>query len=231
MTAVQPWVPGPGSGLGSGPDPGLGAVAEAALGQPHAPQPVRLRGTAVRAVVRVERDEHLRRRAAGVGAVADRDLLEVLAALEPWAEHPLAQLAPRARRLLRAAPAGWVAVHDGRVVRVATAPARVDLVVVGDSQWRRGLKRAQRFGPYCSRTLFLSRLPRDPTELLLEAAYYGVGVSTSADASVAPPAPFTPLRSTAASWAFAESAYDQILAQEFSVGGNGTSVEVRPANA
>jgi hypothetical protein len=195
----------------------LAQLGECVAGAGCQMEQVQLRGVDVHCVVDVDQSEHLRRREAQVGSIRDRDLLDALVGLTPGVRVPRREIRQEFLRVLHRDVAAAVELDRAGVVRLARVPLIVDLAVVVDAQWRRGLNRASRFGPYCRRVLAMSRLPADPTEFLLAAAYFGVGVwaadvqTADGDALVVPPAPFVPERFTAAAWAFAEDAYRQIL--------------------
>ncbi len=190
----------------------------------------RLRGVDVGCLVEVNEEEHWRRRARGLGAIGDRSVINALAGLPAHAEVLRASLPSAVERALRReAAAGTVDGGQGVVRRRAVPPLRVALVVVQDTVGPRGLARASRFGPYAQRLLIMPGLPADPTELLLEAAYLGVGVATPEQPDVVAPAPFTPTRFTSASWAFAEQAYAQWLDHRSRTRGNATMVPTAPA--
>jgi hypothetical protein len=194
-----------------GPDPRVVLLVEDLLGHSLPVLAVHLRGVSAHAVLHVDRDEHERRQRAGLAAIEDSEVLGALLSLDAgmatdWAGLPTAVL-----RAVRRAGAGAAVVERQAVTRLAQVPAQVALVVVVDSQWGRGLRRAARFGPYTERVLLLPRVPANPDELLIEAAYLGIGVATPEQPQLVARAPFLPMRFTAASWAFAEAAYAQFL--------------------
>ena len=183
---------------------------------------VRLRGVDVHCVVDIDVLEHARRQAEGVGAINDWRVLDAPNGLKPGVAVSSREVPAWGLRALRQAGGAVAKSGRGWVTREARVPLIVDVVVVTDTRWRRGVQRATRFGPYCQRVLALPRLPVDSTNLLLEAHYLGVGLWTAkatgaglpgraAGGLVLEPAPFVPQRFTAASWAFAEDAYRQIL--------------------
>jgi hypothetical protein len=192
----------------------------------------RLRDVDVHCAFAVDSEEHERRQAASVGAISDRHVLNALLELDLSAATPRGVLSSAARRALRREEAAAsVVVGRGTVERVARPPLAVSLVVVTDTQWSRGVDRASRFGPYCSRVLALPRMPADPSELLLEAAYLGIGVASPDDSAHVARAPFLPMRFTSSSWAFLEDAYRQFLDQKSRTSGNLTLVETRLSRA
>lgn len=97
------------------------------------------------------------------------------------------------------------------VVRKAEPPVTVELVSVLGPLSRRTLQLATTFAPYARRRLVVPSGRIDET-LLLEANYYGVGVTVTDDddeRTLVTPAPFQPTRFTGASWLFAERMYAQ----------------------
>jgi hypothetical protein len=182
--------------------------------------PARLRGVDLQCRVLLNRAEHDHRERNGLGAITDRNVLEVLLGIEPGVETATAGLPARVRPVLRRAGDGAVVLGRGTVTRTASVPLTVECVTVTDTDPARGLARASRFGPYCARVLSLSRLPGDPVELLLEATYLGIGIAVPDDPEVVAAAVFRPVRFTAASWMFAEAAYEQFLGHALStIGG------------
>jgi hypothetical protein len=210
---------------------GIDALVASLAGSPGPVIAARLRGVDVHCVLELDRGEHERRQAAGVGAISDRHVLNALMELVPGVEVSRASLSGSARRALRREAAEATTAGSRTVARLAQPPLSVPLVVVQGTRWARGVDRASRFGPYCARVLSLSRLPADAAELLLEASYLGVGVACPDNPRVVPFAPFTPMRFTASSWAFAEAAYAQFLDQTSSTAGNCTLVETLPSSS
>ena len=159
-------------------------------------------------------DAELRRRAReGLGAVTRLDLLDLLMGLPRRIPVQRGALSARERRLLRQLPAGCVEVESEWVTRHIVAPLTVGLAVVVVSDWRRGLDRASRFTPFCSTILVLPRVRGDRDHMLIEAAFYGVGVAVATSSGpdmVAEPAPFVQQFHKPAAWWFAEEIHGQV---------------------
>lgn len=172
-----------------------------------------LLGRRVNAVVGRVDDECERRARLGLGALDDRGLLRALFELPVGLAVPAHRLDRPQRRVLARAPAGLVARQRGYVTRLASPPVRVEMVIVRERDWRRGLFDASQFGPFCRRVLTLSREPSDVERLEMEARLYGVGVViTEHDEGelLVAPSPFVPQRHTSARWLFQERAYAQL---------------------
>jgi len=195
---------------------------------------LRLRGQQVRAAVTVFADEARRRSAVGLRAVDSRALLSVLHDLPVDLPIPLPSLDAHALRTLHTAPPGVVDQEDGQgiLVRRLVPAARVELVLVhgargiSPDQWDSAVRDASQFAPFCARGVLLSHPvseraghgPGSPDHpdldlLLLKARFYGVGVATHGPAGLRwllAPAPYRPLRHSAAQWLFHEQAWRQL---------------------
>lgn len=163
---------------------------------------------------RLDKDESDRRRAAGLGAITSPDILNFLLGLPTGKPVALEALTPAERSMLRTVPQGTILVNAGMVIRQAVPPLGVEMAMVPARSWRKGLERAGRFAPFCSRAMVLRTPPRDLDALRLEAGFYGIGVIVAAggaepDVLVAP-ARFRRNRFTAAGWRFLEEVYRQV---------------------
>jgi hypothetical protein len=141
------------------------------------------------------------------------DLSDLLLGLPHGRPVPCGSLTGRERHLLRSLPAGSVESTNGTVIRRVVVPLRVELAAVRANDWRRGLDQASLFAPFCSRAVVLGRVPDDADALLVEAAYYGVGVVVAETGEVqvlAHPEPFSRQGHKAAGWWFAEEIYAQV---------------------
>lgn len=148
-------------------------------------------------------------------------LLDTLMSLPVDQEVALEDLTDRQRQLLRDAPAGVVEVGHEHVVRRAVVPISVRLAVVAANDWVSGLKRADRFGPFCARAVLLPRMPHDSPDLMMNAAFYGTGVCVLVDRALhmaVEPRPYVRRRHTPSHWRFAEDAYAQIKVSETAEG-------------
>lgn len=195
---------------------------------------LRLRGQQVRVAVTVFADEAHRRVAVGLGAVDSRALLTVLHDLPVDIPVLSSSLDAHALRTLRTAPPGVVDQEDGQgiIVRRLVPAARVELVLVHGAQgisprgWDSAVRDASQFAPFCARGVVVSHpmservlhnldSPRDPDFdlLLLKARFFGVGVAIQGLAGLRwllEPAPYRPLRHSAAQWLFHEQAWRQL---------------------
>jgi hypothetical protein len=130
-------------------------------------------------------------------------------------EQPVAlcDLTERQRRLFLAAPPLTVDVDRHHVTRLAVAPVRTRLALVAARDWADGLKRADRFAPFCARAVLLRELPPDNSELLMRASFYGTGVCVFDGRRldmVVEPRPYIRKRHTPAHWWFEEEVFAQI---------------------
>ncbi len=172
----------------------------------------------VHADLELHGEEIQRRRAANATRpVQDLDTLRFLLTLSVDQPVAIAALGAYERGLTRRAvrfgfaEKRTIAGNCPAVVRKAEPPVTVELVSVLGPLSRRTLQLATTFAPYARRRLVVPSGRVDET-LLLEASYYGVGVTVTDDddeRTLVTPAPFQPTRFTGASWLFAERMYAQ----------------------
>jgi hypothetical protein len=177
------------------------------------PCAARASGVSADAVVTVDRAEHARRTAVGLGAVPDYSTLYALMCLPVDAAVPVADLGDVVRRVLSKAPSGCVDWLDGgtrvrrRYVPAATAP----LVVVRGATWRPALRRAAAFEPFATRVVLLTRPPRRVDDIAWEADVDGAGLWIAHPGGdveeIVAPAPWVEHYVKPAGWRFAEHAY------------------------
>lgn len=170
-----------------------------------------LRRTHVSATVDRNTVEIARRTTYGLGSLDHPAMLEVLATLPLAEAMPWSQLTPRQQRVLRSAPPGVIERHSGEVTRLVAPPARVRAIVVSGREADRALTAASMFAPYCERSVLLPEQTVSEV-VLLEAAYFGIGVyahSHGACRIVAEPAEYVVRRWTWAQWLFHEQAWAQ----------------------
>ncbi|GHH27167.1 hypothetical protein [Streptomyces lanatus] len=173
-------------------------------------QAASLQGVEASFFYQMDSAEHARRRHAAAAPLDRIAALETLLDLPVGIPVPLARLGADQRRAVRTLPTGCADRDRTSVTRRAVRPARVDLAVVRASGWRQGLHDAGRFAPFCRRAMLLTRCPSHLDEALAEADFYGIGVFLAAGDSVEmvlEPAPYRPLRHTAAAWCFVEELY------------------------
>lgn len=171
-----------------------------------------LRGRAVWLQIRPNPAEIPRRAQAGLGELTDPALLGVLTSLPVGEPVPWSMLDRRAQRALRSAPVGTIERIGSRVVRLAVVPLIVEAVTLDVTAARAGLEAASMFAPFCRRSVRVPASAMDEA-LLLDAAFYGIGVEVrdaSAPRTVLEPAPFVVRRWTWASWQFHEQAWAQL---------------------
>lgn len=173
------------------------------------------------AVVAFELDTHesTRRERAGVGAITDVDVLDLLLDLPYGVPVRIAALGRRGRRALAKAPAGCVEVVSGSVIRRSRPPLTPSLAIItGCRSFRHGLERAGRFAPFCPKAILLDRRPKDVTTFCMEADFYGVGLIVVSGASnvevLVPPEPRRSGRLVSRTWWFAEEVYRVHLASD-----------------
>jgi hypothetical protein len=175
--------------------------------------PVELFGRNTHVRIRVNDAELDRRAAAGVGAVTEHAVLEVLASLPADEWFDWSMLLRREQRLLRAAPTGVIERDSASTRRLLRPALTVEDVVVNARDARVGLEAASRFAPYAQRVV---RLPAGAIDevTMLDAALYGIGVVTGHgdDArEIVAPAPFVVQRWGWAQWLFTEQVLKQLL--------------------
>lgn len=174
---------------------------------------VQVLGQECAVVYRTDASEIARRRAEGFTGVTRLDLLDLFLGLPLGMPVLAASLTRREKNLLRQAPDGCVEVQSGLVTRHLTVPLTVEMAVVAADDWNTALDRASEFAPFCNRAILLSQLPGDVDHLLIEAAYYGIGVAVVYGADVellAAPERFIKRHYKAAGWWFAEEVYRQV---------------------
>lgn len=173
---------------------------------------VNLRGLDVLVDVHVDVAELERREAQGLShdlGVQDAAALGALLQIPAHLSVPMRTLSAPVRTAVRRHTRLVERLPGGRVRRRVSPGATVEMVTLPTSRWRTGLRSIGRFAPYSSRRLLLSIEPVDVDLLVMEATFWGVGVSLESSAGshdLVLPAPFEPARYTGASWVFAEQA-------------------------
>jgi hypothetical protein len=186
------------------------AVSTIDLGTGVRTAPMSIMGIKALVCYRMDAAEDTRRRRMSAGPIVSADVLDLLLGLPLGLPVPVAALTRQERGRLARAPHGAVSVAAGQAVRRAVAPVTVQLALVPARSWRRGLVTASRFAPFCSRAMVLPAGPADPTELQMEADFYGIGVVVARDRKtevLVEPEPFRRRRFTAAGWQFLEEVY------------------------
>jgi hypothetical protein len=164
---------------------------------------------------RFDEAECARRRTVGAAPLERIGALQTLMGLPVDEPVPLSELDAGMRAKIRKLPAGAVDTGVGQVVRRAVRPLSLDLAVVGSraADWSSGLVRASRFAPFCARLLALSGPVPERDEVLMQAAFYGIGIleDTGAGLELAlAPRSYRPQRHTPAAWCFTEELYQRL---------------------
>ena len=173
------------------------------------------RRTQIRATV--EPAETKRRLDRSIAPVVDLDLLDFLVKIGESSEYMEPLSKDEWELASRGIDKGVLEVVDENGVRVlrrlVEPPVSVMHVTVWHDEWRKGLQAASRFAPYASRDLVLTTLPRNTTELELEAAFFGIGLCTGSWSEEDPAEricdfePFILKRFTGAAWLFSEKVF------------------------
>lgn len=174
---------------------------------------VRLFGAAAGVAYRPDPSEIARRATAGLAAITQRDVLDVLMGLPAGLPVSAASLTARDRRILRRAPHGVMDRDHDHLVRRAVPPMSARFVVVAAHTWRDGLAKAGRFAPFCARAILLPTSPADVDDARMQASYYGIGLcvfTAGALRMLVDPQPYVRQRHSSAQWWFAEELYRQV---------------------
>lgn len=182
---------------------------------------VAARGVSAVLAYRIDQDEHIRRRDAGMVAVTRLDWLHALLGLPVGMPVSCDALSPWYQQIVKELPPGCVQVSRGAVVRLLLRPVRVELAVVmaEGNDWQAGLRQAGVFSGYCTRVLAIAEVPDDVPEARVAAARHGIGLVVGAVGSpvtVVPATRFTPAAHTAAGWRFTEQVYQEIAGDALS---------------
>lgn len=185
------------------------AASEACLGNGALAVSLNLLGTDALVFYRPDLAETDRRRQVKAAQLASLEPLETLLTLPVGLPVGMGVLAPQLRSAVERLPWGAADRDQREVTRHAVRPLAIDLAVVRATGpgWRGGLERASRFAPFCARALLLDRPSRRDEDLLMEAAFYGIGVLFDGEDGtemVLEPRPYRPQRHTAAAWCFIE---------------------------
>lgn len=170
------------------------------------------RGTLV--FYRRDRLECERRRAQAAAPLGIDDLT-VLLDLPADIPVPLNSLPEPIRTKIPSLPRGAVTLTDDHVCRHAVRPLTVDLVVVRarGTHWHSGLTRASRFKPFARRALLVDPPVHQRDDLLMHAAYYGIGVLEPTADKITwalAPEPYRPRRHTPVAWHFTEQLHARL---------------------
>lgn len=191
------------------------AASAALLGEGALAAALSVKGSDALVFYRRDEAEWQRRDAEDAGRLDRMEALETLLQLPVGLPVPFGSLPGPLRAAVDALPRGAAAFRDSEVTRKAVRPLAVDLVVVRSSpgSWKDGLRRAGRFAPFSRRALLVDVAPGEREDLLMEAAFYGIGVFTPAAGGVdlvVEPRAYRPRRHTAAAWRFVEELYQRL---------------------
>jgi hypothetical protein len=144
------------------------------------------------------------------------DHLTTLLQLPTDVPVPLNTLPEPLRHRIQALPHGAVDLSDDHVCRRAVRPLAVDLVVVRAprTRWDTGLARASRFRPFARRALLVDPSAPDRDDLLMQGAFYGVGVLESTSSGnlewALLPEAYRPRRHAVVAWDFTERLHARV---------------------
>lgn len=204
----------------------LAAVARAAQETPaqvdfgeaaHGTASVRIFGSLAAVNYELNDAEAARRREWRATRIPGLDVLDVLMGLPIGSPVTVDSLTDRERKLLSRAPQSAVDHDDQHVVRRAVAPLTARFAVVAARDWKVGLKRADRFAPFCERAVLLPALPADVDDLRVRASFSGCGVCVFVGKRlemVVEPRAYVRRRHTPAQWWFAEEVFAQLSGSE-----------------
>ena len=173
----------------------------------------RFAGAQVDAFFDLNEPEHDRRTRAGIPALLDRCLLDVLAEL-PHGEHvPWSVIDPVKQPVLDSAPPGIVRTDQYVIMRTWRPAIELKAVARRVRTWRRDMHAVSLFAPDAPRYLIVAtaRGPQHP--MLVRARMLGVGVvmDNGSSSRVLVPAQRLPVSPTARHWRLLETVYDTWL--------------------
>lgn len=136
-----------------------------------------LRGGMVTAVHRPVKEQGSLR-AGGRVLGARLGVYEVLQALPLGEWVPVDSLSVRERRVLPALPVWARRRRNGRLLRLADLPVRLDLLIVRSGVWREAVGRAGALGPVAPRMALCDPFPEEENDLAcMEASVHGIGLA------------------------------------------------------
>ena len=138
---------------------------------------VTLAGVTVDIVIRLNYEELERRNELHLGAVVDRDLLEVLGQLPLGWRVPVHDLDPVVRVLIDGAPPGLVERAGDTLARQYRPAIRAAGVIVRRQDWRQGIDVVSRFASVAPRGLVLTGSAMDVDEAATSAQRLAIGLA------------------------------------------------------
>ncbi|MFI6004956.1 hypothetical protein ACIA98_31890 [Streptomyces sp. NPDC051366] len=170
-------------------------------------------GTEAVVAYRYDERERERRAADGMPPLTRPDVLNLLMALPLGEPVSASSLSERERRVLKSLPKGAAVRRDGSITRRAAHPVHIDMAFVPGRSWESAMEKAERFTPFCTRTVVVDGALRRRDDAVMRADYYGIGLLTvQGDTAevVVPPRPFVRRRHTVAGWKFLEDVHRQL---------------------
>lgn len=167
--------------------------------------------------------EHARRQTAGLHALDRYTWIEPLMTLPQGCPVPLDAINPALHPTLRRIPEGVFEPGRPDYLRLAIPPASNFTAYVKAKRWAPGhLARASAFAPVGQRAIVLASTAKPPGAMALsEADFWGIGVGRITDSGgfewLLAPAPYRPVRFTAARWRFAELVYGAWLTDQYAM--------------
>ncbi|MGW1163462.1 hypothetical protein ACWD5Q_30330 [Streptomyces sp. NPDC002513] len=150
-------------------------------------------------------------------AAAELGIADLTVLLDLPADLPvrLDSLPTPLREQIRALPRGAVTLAGDHVCRRAVRPLTVDLVIVRarSAHWEGGLARASRFKPFACRALLVEPPADARDDLLMRAAYLGIGILEPTAGGLSwtlAPEPYRPRRHTPVAWHFTEQLHARL---------------------
>lgn len=175
--------------------------------------PVEAFGTQAVVAYRYDVRERERRAAEGMPPLTRPDVLNLLMALPLGEPVPASSLSEREQSVLKVLPKGAAVRGNGLVTRRAAQPVHVDMAFVSGRSWESAMEKAERFTPFCSRTVVVDGALRRKDDAVMRADFYGIGllaVHGDMVEIVVPPRPFVRRRHTVAGWKFLEDVHRQL---------------------
>jgi len=175
---------------------------------------VTVAGVVVDVVVELDNEELARRSELRLGAVDDRDLLEVLGQLPLGWRVPVDELDPVMRVVAEGAPPGLVERVGDALVRSYRPAIRTVGVITRQRDWRQGIEVISRFASVAPRGLVVTGSLRDFDAAVDAAQRLGIGLAVRTK-NASPPLLLVPAgtrfrRPGTADWLFSERVFAEL---------------------